>query len=72
MRIKKCRFYRDGNVFIKSEKRKYVQFLLKYAWVSGCLYVKCGNSDEKFLVTLYKKNGKKLESVDIDIKSHLW
>jgi len=49
-----------------------VQFLLKYAWVSGYLYVKCGNSDEKFLVTLHKKNGKKLESVDIDIKSHLW
>lgn len=49
-----------------------MQFIIKYDVVSTYLYVKCGNSDEKLLVTLYKKNGKKLESVDIDIKSHLW
>lgn len=49
-----------------------MQFIIKYGVVSTYLYVKCGNSDEKFLVTLYKKNRKKLESVDIDIKSHLW
>lgn len=35
-----------------------MQFLLKYACESGCLYVKCGNSDEKFLVTLHKKTEK--------------
>lgn len=49
-----------------------IKIIVYYNGIFELLYGKHSDNDEMFLDKIYKKESKKLESVDIDIISYIW